>query len=119
MGAGREAATDAGELLLGGDLLCEQCCLDALDQTLEPADELRLGDSQFRLARGGVEIEIHSEVPETMFSGPSDSLHVSVFLLGEDEGVLSSSRQEVAAGPGDLTLRTWAGTDVRQVVVET
>ena len=74
--------------------------------------------SQFRMARGGVEIEVHSAVPDKMFGGPSDSLHVSIFLLGEDEQVVSSSRQRVAAAPGDLDLRTWAGPGVRQVVLE-
>ncbi len=74
--------------------------------------------SQFRMARGGLEIEVHSEVPEKMFGGPSDSLHVSIYLLGENEQVVSSSRQRVAAARGDLDLRTWAGPEVRQVVLE-
>jgi hypothetical protein len=74
--------------------------------------------SQFRMARGGVEIEVHSAVPEKMYGGASDSLHVSIFLLGENEQVVSSSRQRVAATQGDLGLRTWAGPDVRQVVLE-
>jgi len=74
--------------------------------------------SQFRMARGGLEIEVHSAVPEKMYGGPSDSLHVSIYLLGEKEEVVSSSRQRVAAAPGDLDLRAWAGPDVRQVVLE-
>jgi hypothetical protein len=52
-----------------------------------------------------------------MFGGASDSLHVSIFLLGEDESVVSSSRQRVAAAPGSLDLRTWAGPAVEQVVL--
>ena len=74
--------------------------------------------SQFRMPRGGLEIEVHSAVPEKMFGGPSDSLHVSIFLVGEDEKVVSSSRQRVAAAPGRLDVRTWAGPHVRQVVLE-
>ena len=74
--------------------------------------------SQFRMARGGLEIEIHSAVPEKMYGGPSDSLHVSIYLLGENEEVVSSSRQRVAAASADLNLRTWAGPNVHQVVLE-
>ncbi len=74
--------------------------------------------SQFRMPRGGLEVEVHSAVPAKMFGGPSDSLHVSIFLLGENEQVVSSSRQLVAAAQGHLGLRTWAGSDARQVVVE-
>ena len=74
--------------------------------------------SQFRMSRGGMEIEVHSAVPEKMYGGPSDSLHVSIFLLDENEQVVSSSRQLVAAAQENLGLRTWAGPDVRQVVLE-
>ncbi len=74
--------------------------------------------SQFRMARGGLEIEVHTAVPEKMYGGPSDSLHVSIFLLGEDQRVVSSSRQRVAAAQGDVGLRTWGGPEIRQVVLE-
>ena len=39
------------ELLAGGDLLGEQRGLDAVEQALEPADELGLGDPQLALGR--------------------------------------------------------------------
>ena len=48
--AGRELA-ELLELLAGGELLGEQGGLDAVEQPLEPADELGLGDPQLGLAR--------------------------------------------------------------------
>ena len=74
--------------------------------------------SQFRTAQGMFEIEVHSVVPEKMYGGPSDSLHVSIFLLDDDQQVVSTSRQRVAATAGDLDLRASAGSNVRQVVLE-
>ncbi len=49
-GAGRELA-HLLELLAGGQLLGEQGRLDAVEQALEPADELGLGDAQLGVGR--------------------------------------------------------------------
>ena len=48
----RRAATHLLELGAGGDLLGEQRRLDAVEQTLQPADQLGLRDAQLGLARG-------------------------------------------------------------------
>ena len=49
-----ERAAHLLELRAGRHLLCEQRCLDAVEESFEPADQLRLGDSQLGLARRGV-----------------------------------------------------------------
>ena len=48
---GRQLAADLLELLAGGHLLGEERRLDAVEEALEPAHELRLGDPQLGLAR--------------------------------------------------------------------
>ena len=58
--------------------------------------------SQFRAADGKLEIEVHSAVPDEMYGGPSDSLHVAIYALDERGHVLSSSRGRVPAAPGAL-----------------
>jgi prephenate dehydratase len=50
----RKRAAHLLELRAGRHLLCEQRGLDAVEESFEPADQLRLGDSQFGLARRGV-----------------------------------------------------------------
>ncbi len=42
-------ATHFLELLGGSDLLAPQRCLDAVEETLEPSNELRLHQTKFRL----------------------------------------------------------------------
>ena len=49
-----ERAAHLLELRAGRHLLCEQRRLDAVEESFEPADQLRLGDSQLGLARRGV-----------------------------------------------------------------
>ncbi len=49
-GAGAELAPHLLELLAGGHLLGEERGLDPVEQALEPADELGLGDAQLGLA---------------------------------------------------------------------
>ena len=50
-GPGPGELADLIELLAGGQLLGEQGRLDAVEQTLEPADELRLGDADLPFRR--------------------------------------------------------------------
>jgi len=49
-----ERAAHLLELRACSHLLCEQRGLDAVEESFEPADQLRLGDAQFGLARRGV-----------------------------------------------------------------
>src|SRR5512139_340784 len=54
------------QLLTRGHLLGEQCGLDAVEQALEPADELGLGDAQFGVRRHGVLGERQREALELL-----------------------------------------------------
>ncbi len=74
--------------------------------------------SRFRTAGGGLEIEVHSAVPDEMYGGPADSLHVAIYVLGEGGGVVSSSRGRVRAAPGALGMKARVDSGARQVVLE-
>lgn len=74
--------------------------------------------SRFRAADGELEIEVHSAVPDEMYGGPSDSLHVAIYVLDERGDALSSSRGRVPAAPGALDMSIGADEAGRQVVLE-
>ena len=62
--AGREATPQLLELVLGRHLLGHQGRLDAVKETLEPADELGLCDPQFGVARGALAAERQGQTIE-------------------------------------------------------
>ncbi len=70
----RQLAPHLLELLAGLHLLREQRGLDAVEQSLEPADELRLRDPQLGIARRGVAMNGGaSRSSSSRRSGDSDS----------------------------------------------
>ena len=51
LAARRQGRTHIGELILRCHLLCEQRCLNALDETFQPSHELRFGNTEFVAGR--------------------------------------------------------------------
>jgi TonB family protein len=74
--------------------------------------------SRFRGPRETLELEIISEVPADLATGPADKLDVAVFLLDGRGRLLSAMRRQVAAVEQPLTLRTQAEPEARQLVLE-
>jgi hypothetical protein len=57
----RKCAAHLLQLCAGGHLLGEQSGLDAVEETLQPADELGLGDPELGIGRDRVVAEPQSE----------------------------------------------------------
>ena len=80
------------ELLAGGDLLGEQRGLDAVEQALQPADQLRLGDPQLAVGRDHAVLERQGEVAQLV-------LQIGRQRLGQlHDGALVDLGQALAAG---------------------
>ena len=63
---GQRALAHLLQLCAGGHLLGEQRGLDAVEQPLQPADQLGLGDAQFGVRRRGVLVERQGEAVELL-----------------------------------------------------
>jgi GWxTD domain-containing protein len=74
--------------------------------------------SRFENPTGEGSVEMHTHVPMLFASGGSDSLDVSLLLLGEKGGTLSVTRARVPAMERDVSLRAAARGGVTGVVVE-
>lgn len=89
---GKRALAHLFQLGAGGHLLGEQRGLDAVEQPLQPAHQLRLGDAQFGVRRRGVLVEGQGETVEFLTQFRRQAL----FQFPDAGGVYLA--QPVAAG---------------------
>ena len=75
--------------------------------------------ARFRGDGEGVQdVEVFGQVPVAFATGPSDSLEVSLVLLGAGGSTLSVTRSRVPAVAGGVLVKATARSELRGVVVE-
>lgn len=84
-----------------------------------PVFALQAQIARFRGDGEGVqEVEVFGHVPVAFATGPSDSVEVSLVLLGAGGSTLSVTRSRVPAVEGGVVVRATARSELRGVVVE-
>lgn len=84
-----------------------------------PVFALQAQVARFRGNGEGVQdVEVFSQVPVAFATGPSDSVEVSLVLLGAGGSTLSVTRSRVAAEEGGVMIEATARSELRGVVVE-